>query len=294
MPPAIQFPSALAGGNGVRSFFLSAMLLLFGSALSVGDARGASYAALPGDPDLRSESVLVLDAEGNPLYAKDMDTVRPIASITKLMTAMVVLDAGQDLDQKITITREDRDLVQLTGSRLEFGASLSRRELILLAIMSSENRAAAALGRSWPGGTTAFVEAMNRKAALLGMSSSRFADPAGLQVENQSTARDLARLVQAADDYPLIRQASTTTRMEVRPYANRGPLVYGNTNRLLKNSNWDIALSKTGYLNEAGRCLVMRAEVAGETLIIVLLDSFGKLTPFGDSNRLRRWLLAAR
>jgi D-alanyl-D-alanine endopeptidase (penicillin-binding protein 7) len=270
---------------------MSVLLALLGLA---GSVAAKEYAALPGDPGLRSESVLVLDAAGQPLYAKDMDTVRPIASITKLMTVMVVLDAGLDLDQPITITREDRDLVQLTGSRLEFGARLSRRELLLLAIMSSENRAAAALGRTWPGGLKAFVDAMNDTARRLGMSNTRFADPAGLRVENQSTARDLARLVQAAGEYPLIREASTTRRLEVRPYAKRGPLAYGNTNRLLKNSNWNIALSKTGYLNEAGRCLVMQAEVAGENLVIVLLDSFGKLTPFGDSNRLRQWLLTAR
>jgi len=255
--------------------------------------QASHFAGLKGSPDLRSASALVIDAQGQVIYGKDIDTVRPIASITKLMTAMVILDSGLDLDEKITVTRADRDLVQLTGSRLEYGATLPRREMIMLAIMSSENRAATALGRSFPGGTTAFVSAMNRKAVSLGMTHSHFADPAGLNVENQATARDLAKMVTAAQQYALIRKASTTTRFEVRPYAKRGPLVYGNTNRLLKNETWDIALSKTGYINESGRCLVMQANIEGERVSIVLLNSFGKLTPFGDSNRLRKWMLAS-
>lgn len=254
----------------------------------------ADFAGRTGNPGLRSASALILDEHGEVIYGKDEDTVRPIASITKLMTAMVIIDSGLDLDEKITVTRDDRDLVKLTGSRLDYGASLSRRDMLMIAVMASENRAAAALGRTYPGGTTAFVEAMNAKALLLGMNRTRFADPAGLEVENTSTARDLAKLVDAAWAYPLIREASTTTRLEVRPWAKRGPLVYGNTNRLLKNETWDIEVSKTGYLNEAGRCLVMRAVIEGQRVSIVLLDSFGKLTPFGDSNRLRRWMTAQR
>lgn len=254
----------------------------------------ANFDGLTGHPDLRSASAIVIDSEGREIYGKDADTVRPIASITKLMTAMVIIDSGLDLESTVTVTKEDRDLVQLTGSRLGYGATLTRREMILLAVMSSENRAAAALGRTYPGGMARFVDAMNGKAALLGMSDSHFADPAGLRVENTSTARDLMKMVTAARDYPLIREASTTTRLEVRPWRDRGPLVYGNTNRLLKNPTWDIELSKTGYLNEAGRCLVMLANIEGEPVTIVLLDSFGKLTPFGDSNRLRRWLLAGQ
>jgi D-alanyl-D-alanine endopeptidase (penicillin-binding protein 7) len=254
--------------------------------------QASQFTDLDGSPALRSASALVINAEGNVIYGKDIDTVRPIASITKLMTAMVVLDSGLDLTEKITVTKADRDLVQLTGSRLEYGASLSRREMILIAIMSSENRAATALGRNYPGGMTAFVKQMNNKAVSLGMDNSHFADPAGLHVENMSTARDLMKMVTAAQGYALIRKASTTTRIEVRPYAKRGPLFYGNTNRLLKNKTWDIALSKTGYINEAGRCLVMQANIEGEQVSIVLLNSFGKLTPFGDSNRLRKWMLA--
>lgn len=254
--------------------------------------QASQFTDLEGNPVLRSASALVINAQGNVIYGKDIDTVRPIASITKLMTAMVILDSGLDVDEKITVTRADRDLVQLTGSRLEYGATLSRREMILLAIMSSENRAATALGRNYPGGMTAFVKKMNSKAANLGMDNSHFADPAGLHVENMSSARDLMKMVTAAQGYALIRKASTTKRIEVRPYSKRGPLVYGNTNRLLKNKTWDIALSKTGYINEAGRCLVMQANIEGEQVSIVLLNSFGKLTPFGDSNRLRKWMLA--
>jgi D-alanyl-D-alanine endopeptidase (penicillin-binding protein 7) len=255
-------------------------------------ATASHFTNLEGSPGLRSASALVINADGSVIYGKDIDTVRPIASITKLMTAMVILDSGLDLEKKITVTKADRDLVQLTGSRLEYGATLSRREMILLAIMSSENRAATALGRNWPGGMEQFVAEMNKKASQLGMSNSQFADPAGLNAENISTARDLIKMVTSAQNYPLIREASTTTRIEVRPYAKRGPLVYGNTNRLLKNKSWDIALSKTGYINESGRCLVMQANIEGEIVSIVLLNSFGKLTPFGDSNRLRNWMLA--
>jgi D-alanyl-D-alanine endopeptidase (penicillin-binding protein 7) len=255
-------------------------------------AHASGFTNLQGSPNLRSASALVINESGNTIYGKDIDTVRPIASITKLMMAMVIIDSGLDLEEKITVTKADRDLVQLTGSRLEYGASLSRREMILLAIMSSENRAATALGRTYPGGMTQFVRAMNQKASQLGMTNSHFADPAGLHVENTSTARDLMKMVTAADKYALIREASTTTRLEVRPYAKRGPLVYGNTNRLLKNKTWDIALSKTGYIMEAGRCLVMQANIEGEWVSIVLLNSYGKLTPFGDSNRLRKWMLA--
>ena len=270
------------------------IVLLLSVLFQSGETLASRFSNLEGDPKLRSASALVLDADGNTIYGKDVDTVRPIASITKLMTAMVILDSGVDMTEKITVAKADRDLVQLTGSRLEVGAKLTRREMILLAIMSSENRAAAVLGRTYPGGTAKFVTQMNNKAAELGMSDSHFADPAGLRVENQSTASDLAKMVAAADGYPLIRQASTTQRLEVRPYSGRGPLVYGNTNRLLKNKNWDIELSKTGYINEAGRCLVMQAVIEGEPVSIVLLNSFGKLTPFGDSNRLRKWMLAQK
>ena len=255
-------------------------------------ASDSSFNGLKGNPGLRSASALVLDAQGNVIYGKDIDTIRPIASITKLMTAMVILDAALDLDKMVTITHADRDTIKLTGSRLAFGATLTRRELLLLALMSSENRAASALGRTFPGGVSSFVAAMNKKADNLGMSSTRFADPAGLNANNQSTASDLAKMLAAAEGYPLITRATTTTKADVRPYSNRGPLTYANTNRLLKNDQWAIELSKTGFIREAGRCLVMQANIGGEDISIVLLNSFGKLTPYGDSNRLRKWMLA--
>jgi len=243
---------------------------------------------------LKSDAVLVLDRNGAEVYSRHESDPRPIASITKLMTAMVILDSGLDLQEKITITKDDRDLIQLTGSRLHSGAELTRKQLLQLALMSSENRAANALASSWPGGKAAFVAAMNRKAAALGMRSSHFKDPAGLDPGNVASARDTATMVRAAMSYPLIRDATTTRSATVRPYKGRGELRFYNTNRLLKNKNWDIQLSKTGYLNESGRCLVMQAEIDDEPLTIVLLDSFGKLTPFGDSNRLRKWIEGGR
>ena len=269
---------------------IALIFLLFLVSGPAREAQASHFIHLEGKPDLRSASVLVIDSQGNVIYGKDIDTVRSIASITKLMTAMVILDSGIDLTEKITVTKEDRDLVQLTGSRLEYGAALTRRELILLAIMSSENRAATALGRNWPGGMADFVAQMNHKAGQLSMNLTNFADPAGLHVENTSNASDLMKMVTAAHAYPLIREASTTERLEVRPYPKRGPLVYGNTNRLLKNESWEIGLSKTGYINESGRCLVMQVNIEGESVSIILLNSFGKLTPFGDSNRLRKWM----
>jgi D-alanyl-D-alanine endopeptidase (penicillin-binding protein 7) len=272
---------------------LSLAIVLIAAIPAVASADSSKFVGLKGNPDLRSASAIVLDGNGDIIFSKDTDTVRSIASITKLMTAMVILDAQLDLEETLTITKADRDLIRLTGSRLDAGAKLTRRELLLLALMSSENRAATALGRTYPGGMDTFVAQMNRKAKSLGMNNSRFADPAGLRTENLSTANDLAKMLKAAKGYPLITQATTTLREEVRPYSRRGPLNYVNTNRLLKNSQWDIELSKTGYINEAGRCLVMQANIEGEPISIVLLNSFGKLTPFGDSNRLRQWMLAS-
>jgi D-alanyl-D-alanine endopeptidase (penicillin-binding protein 7) len=256
-----------------------------------GQAVAPAWRAL--DPDklqLRSAAALVVDRHGNEIYARQADTALPIASITKLMTAMVVLDASLPLEERIRITRDDRDLIQLTGSRLKAGATLTREQLLRLALMASENRAANALARTWPGGRTAFVRAMNRKAGQLGMQHSHFTDPAGLDPGNVASPRDMAQMVQAALEYPLIRAATTTRSISVHPYKGRGELRFNNTNRLLKNASWSIQLSKTGYLNEAGRCLVMQAEIAHQPLVIILLNSFGKLTPFGDSNRIRKWI----
>jgi len=239
---------------------------------------------------LRSASALIMDQSGNVVYAKQMDEPRPIASITKLMTAMVILDSSLPLQERIRITKGDRDLLRLTGSRLKYGATLTREQLLRLALMSSENRAANALARTYPGGKEAFIRAMNKKANALGMRHSRFTDAAGLDAGNVASARDMVKMVRAAQGYPLIREATTTRSMSVSPYKGRGELRFSNTNRLLKNEAWEIQLSKTGYINEAGRCLVMQAEIADQPLVIVLLNSFGKLTPFGDSNRIRKWI----
>ena len=266
------------------------------ASLDRGDRPAASTgmdiwkALRPGKLKLRSAAALVVDESGNEVYAKQADDPMPIASITKLMTAMVILDSALPMQEKITITKADRDLIQLTGSRLEYGAKLSRGELLQLALIASENRAANALARSWPGGREAFIAAMNRKAQSLHMQDSLFSDPAGLDAGNIASARDLVKMVRAATRYPFIRKATTTSTISVRPYRGRGELRYVNTNRLLKNKTWEIRLSKTGYLNEAGRCLAMQAEIVDHPLTIVLLNSFGKLTPFGDSNRIRKWI----
>jgi D-alanyl-D-alanine endopeptidase (penicillin-binding protein 7) len=242
--------------------------------------------------ELRSDAALVTDETGAMVFAKQPQKEKSIASITKLMTAMVVLDAGLDMDAAVRIRDADRDLLKHSRSRLRSErAALSRRDLLLVMLMSSENRAAAALARTTlDGGTPAFTEAMNRKAEVLGMGRTRFADASGLSAANRSTAEDLIRLVRAAGDYPFIRQATTSAEAEVLPYLGSGPLGYRNTNPLVRNRSWQVELSKTGYTNEAGRCLVMQARVAGRRLYIVLLDSFGRLTPVGDSNRLRKWI----
>lgn len=242
---------------------------------------------------LRSASVMVVDHSGNVVYAKHENEPRPIASITKLMMAMVVLDSGLPLQHSITITSADRDTIKGTGSRLRYGATLTREDMLRLALLASENRAANALARNYPGGRNAFVAAMNAKAQALGMENTHFAGPAGLDPANVSSAKDLVKMVRAARDYPLIREATTTAFMTVYPFAGRGGLRFGNTNRLVRRDTWEIGLSKTGFINEAGRCLVMQAAIAEEPLYIVLLDSYGRLTPVGDSNRLRRWILSS-
>ena len=243
-----------------------------------------------GGPGVRSNVALVIDqAQGETLYAKHEDQVAPIASITKLMTAMVVLDAQLPLEEMIAIDRADVDRMKHTHSRLPVGASLTRGELLRIALMASENRAAAALARSYPGGTQACLEAMNRKAAELGMSQTRFADPTGLSSENVSSAPDLTRMVQAASLYPEIRDATTTPSHRVTLTDGR-VLEFHNSDGLVANKSWTIGLSKTGYINEAGRCLVLQAEIAARQVVIVLLDSWGKYTRLGDANRIRHWI----
>jgi D-alanyl-D-alanine endopeptidase (penicillin-binding protein 7) len=238
---------------------------------------------------LRSTVALVQDASsGETILVKNAGAVLPIASITKLMTAMVLLDGKLNLAQRVAVSGEDQDALKGTRSRLRPGAVLTRDELLLLALMASENRAAAALARTYPGGTERFVQTMNVKAQMLGMQDTRFSDPTGLSSANVSSAQDLARLVSAAHEYPVIRQYSTRDSATV--YALGRPLAYRNTNGLVRSSDWDIGLSKTGFISEAGRCLVMRVRVSSKDLVVVLLDSWGKYSRIGDANRIRKWL----
>ena len=241
---------------------------------------------------IQSSAALVLDqTTGKALVEKQPDAVLPIASISKLMTAMVVLDAGLDLNEIISISHDDIDDLKGTRSRLPVGTTMTRATAMLLALMSSENRAANALGRHYPGGLPAFVAAMNRKARSLGMFDSRFEEPTGLSSNNVSTAHDLARMVTAAARYPEIRMFSTTAEAKVE--LNGRIQNFGNTNALVRSENWQIGVSKTGYISEAGRCLVMQAWVADKPVVIVLLDSQGKMTRVGDANRIKRWMESA-
>ncbi|SIR50059.1 murein-DD-endopeptidase. Serine peptidase. MEROPS family S11 [Aeromonas sp. RU39B] len=238
-----------------------------------------------------SSSALVLDVNsGQTLYQKNPNQVRPIASLTKLMTALVVLDAKQNLNDVITVDESDRDLLKGTHSRIRMGTKVTRRDALHLALMSSENRMASALARHYPGGKPAFIRAMNNKARQLGMRSSRFYDSTGLTTRNVSTARDLSKLVAAAYRQPLIRQFTQDTSREMRFNSPAYTLMFNNTNPLVKNSDWDVHLSKTGYTDEAGRCLVMRAKPDNRELAIILLNAQGKRTPVGDANRIRQWL----
>jgi D-alanyl-D-alanine endopeptidase (penicillin-binding protein 7) len=244
-----------------------------------------------GEPNLMSTAALVLDANtGETLYSKNPDQVHPIASITKLMTAMVVLDAKLPLDEAIQISSEDLDLLKGTKSRLPVGAHFRRDDLIRIALVASDNRAAAALGRSYPGGISAFVDAMNAKAKLLGLESTRYVDSSGLAPGNVSSPADLGKMVAAASSYPIIREYSTTAAIDVTLPDSGRKLAYVNTNALVRAGNWDIGLSKTGYINESGKCLVMQAMIANTPIVIVLLDSWGRLTRIGDANRIKRWL----
>ncbi|MGE4052157.1 MAG: D-alanyl-D-alanine endopeptidase [Piscinibacter sp.] len=254
-----------------------------------------SYGQLAGlrntddDLDLKSSVALVMDQETNEvLLSKNPDAVLPIASITKLMTALVVAETQLPLDEMLTITQEDVDTEKGSRSRLRVGTQLSREEMLHLALMSSENRAAHALGRHYPGGLKAFVEAMNAKAALLGMSDTHYVEPTGLSSKNQSSAKDLATLVKAAHEHQIIRDLSTSPEYSVA--VGKREMQFRTTNALVRNPTWEIGLQKTGYISEAGRCLVMQATLAGRQLIMVFLDSAGKYSRLGDAERVRRWI----
>lgn len=256
-------------------------------------ASADNFMTSDGQPRLYSNAALVIDQEsGVVLYEKNPDVQTPIASITKVMTAMVVLDANLPMEELITVEDEDVDRLKYSSSRLRVGTVQSRRELIHLALMASENRASAALARTYPGGTRAFIAAMNRKAASLGMTRTRFLDATGLNSGNVASPRDVAKMIHAAYNYDFIRLASTSASHIVAVGRNGSPLEFRNTNALLRSSTsgWNIGLSKTGFINEAGHCLAMQANVAERPLIIVLLDSQGTYGRIGDANRIRRWL----
>ncbi len=267
-------------------------------------ARKAAVAAARGADDVQ-EVPLALDPKGLPmlgssafyvtnqatgevLLERNGSSVVPIASITKLMTAMVVLDGGQGLSETLSISEADIDTLKGTGSRLSIGTRLTREEMLQLALMSSENRAASALARYYPGGEHAFIEAMNVKARLLGLWETRFLDSTGLNPSNVSSPRDLAKMVAAAASYPLIREFSTMPERHVQ--VSGRTLRFGNTNGLVKSPEWAISVSKTGYISEAGRCLVMQAWLQQQPVVIVLMDSTGRYTRTADAQRVRRWL----
>lgn len=242
-----------------------------------------------GLPLLRSSAFVVANAQtGNVILERKGDEVVPIASITKLMTAMVVLDAGLDLNEEITVTNEDIDRLKGTGSRLPLGTRLTRSEMLNLALMSSENRAASALSRHYPGGEPAFIAAMNVKARLIGLVDTHFSDSTGLNPENVSSPRDLVRMVAAASMYPVIREYSTSSERHVQIGSRLQR--FGNTNSLVRSPEWDIAVQKTGYIREAGRCLVMQAKLLDQPVVIVLMDSDGRYSRTADAVRLKKWL----
>ncbi len=269
-------------------FALVTACLLAGSALPAMAGHQSSANRLP---QLRSNAVLVLDESDSSILLSRQATVpTPIASITKLMTAMVVLDSDQPLDEMLIVTDEDRERGRGAFSRLAVGTHLTRADLLHLALMSSENRAAHTLGRNYPGGVPAFVQEMNRKAATLGMRSAHFVDPSGLSSSNVASPADLVILVNAAAQHPVIREYSTDQGHSVR--VGRRVLEYRNTDHLVSSPTWNIIVQKTGYITEAGRCLVLKAVIRGRSVVMVLLDSFGKYTRTADAQRIRKWLEA--
>ncbi|MGC3982684.1 MAG: D-alanyl-D-alanine endopeptidase [Steroidobacteraceae bacterium] len=254
-------------------------------------AATTSKKTVAAQPALKSASVLVLDeSDASVLLSQRAEVAAPIASITKLMTTLVILDAKQPMDEMIEITADDKDMERGSTSRLAIGTRLSRADLMHLALMSSENRAAHALGRSFVGGVPAIVKAMNLKAQALGMTSAKFVDPTGLSSGNVASPQDLAKLVIAASHNPTIRSYSTHDKYSVK--VGKRMLEFRNTDNLVTKSDWDIVVQKTGYIEEAGRCLVMKAVIAGRSVVIVLLDSYGKYTRVADAKRIKDWMEA--
>lgn len=257
------------------------------AALSAGDLAGLNRTQ---DPlELKSNVALVIDpADSKVLFEKNSTVALPIASLTKLMTSLIVVEAQQDMDEVLEIADADVDREKNTHSRLRVGMRMTRADLLHIALMSSENRAASALGRNYPGGLPAFVAAMNAKAKTLGMHGTRYVEPTGLSSQNVSSAHDLAKLVLAASHHPLIRQYSTDEKYQVDSGGHT--LAYANSNRLVANPDWDIGLQKTGYIAEAGRCLVMLTKIDGRSIVMVFLDSKGKFSRLADAGRIRKWL----
>ena len=271
-----------------KSVVARALLALF---FAIGlSANAAEKKPAPG-PELRSANALIVDANsGDVIYERDAGRPVPIASITKLMTALVVLDGQQPLDEVIVITADDKWKGKGAFSRLPVGAKLTRGDLLKLALMASENRAARTLGRNYPGGMKAFVRTMNQKAKALGMTRTKFDDPSGLSSLNVSSPRDLSKLLNAVSRDTRIREFSTLESHEVR--IGRNSLVYRNTNLLVGKQDWKILVQKTGYTNDAGECLVMQAMIGDRAVNMVLMNSFGKLTRTADARRVRRWMEA--
>jgi serine-type D-Ala-D-Ala endopeptidase (penicillin-binding protein 7) len=280
----------VAGKRLMKLASVQLLLVVFGGSCAQAHTHHRSHAVTDG-PGLRSASALVIDeTHSSVLYSRNATVPAPIASITKLLTALVIADAKLPLDERIQITQEDRHLHKESFSRLAVGTTLSRGDLIHLALMASENRAAHALARTYPGGIDAFVVAMNAKAKALGMTSAHFIDPTGLSEENVASPEDLAKLVMAASHDPTIREYSTDRRYSVA--VGRRRVEFRNTNSLVGNPTWDIVVQKTGYISEAGKCLVMQAIIDDRTIVMVLLNSYGRYTRTADAVRIRRWMEA--
>jgi len=241
---------------------------------------------------LRSHAAFVFDErDSEVIMQRNSGQVMPVASLSKLMTAMVILDAELDMDEVITISKQDKDRLRYSRSRLRKGMKFTRKDCLRIALAASENRAALALARTWPGGSKEFVKAMNHKAIKLGLKKTKFADPAGLHNDNVSTAQELMKIVKAASEYSIIREFTTQTKDSITDLKSEREIKFINTNRLVKKVSWPITLSKTGFTKEAGNCLVMQTKINDRPVIIVLLESWGKLSKYGDSNRIKKWLL---
>jgi D-alanyl-D-alanine endopeptidase (penicillin-binding protein 7) len=277
----------------IRHSIFSLLFLFTGTALSQGASANepAPFNRDPSQLHLASGSAMVVDLKTNKvLFANNPDVVVPIASVTKLMTAMVTLDAKLPMDEMIPVSIVDTKEMKGVFSRVKLGSELDRKNMLLIALMSSENRAAASLAASYPGGYNKFIIAMNAKAKSLGMKQTVYVEPTGLSIYNVSTARDLSKLVLAARQYPMLSELSTTPDKTVTFHKPTYSLVFNNTDHLIKNSRWDIKLTKTGFTNQAGHCLVLLTTMADREVSVVILDAFGKFTHFADAGRMRNWM----